>query len=544
MASWSKKLNTSQQNYSATDKEWLAVVESVSRVWRHWLLGKEFTIRTDHAALKEILTKKGEDFTPRQLRWWERLEPYSFTVEYIKGNENVVPDALSRTPVFYVNALELTPQEGWIVGSQDLREASLKDPKYQEVLQSHDILTKLELVAREGLIVTPLGQVCVPHNVVLRYKLMLEAHEPPFAGHFCVDKILAHAKRYWWWPRMRETAEKVVKGCPLCQSNATKKCKDQGALWPILASAPWEVVTVDFVSGFAPSVRTRHTACCVVSDRFIRMIHIEPCRDHATARETVGLILRMVVARHGCPRVILSDKRTQFDSELWREVWQMLGTRVAMATTHHPQTNGLTERMNRTLISLIRKYVHEYPKRWAEFLPLFEFAYNAQVHSSTKVAPFEAQNGVLPPMPAQLLTTPRTLSEPNNSVVASHVMDLRKAMDRIHGMVTQNTQKANQDMETRESKKRGNPRLHVGDEVLVYWPPFRAYSDEARKHRLRYVGPYRVKKVVGPSVVELEGLPAKMPSAINVEYLHPYTRDADDRLTALRTSPAPPRPGQ
>ena len=69
VASWSKKLNTSQQNYSATDKEWLTVVESVSRVWRHWLLGKEFTIRTDYVALREILTKKGEDFTPRQLRW-------------------------------------------------------------------------------------------------------------------------------------------------------------------------------------------------------------------------------------------------------------------------------------------------------------------------------------------------------------------------------------------------------------------------------------------------------------------------------------------
>ena len=427
VAAWSKKLNTSQLNYSATDKDWLAVVESVSRVWRHWLLGKEFTIRTDHAALREILTKKGEDFTPRQLRWWERLEPYSFKVEYIKGEENVVPDALSRTPAFYINAIELASQEGWIVGSQDLKEASLRDLKYQEALKSPDLLERLELKEREGLLVTPLGQVCVPHDVVLRYKLMLEAHEPPFAGHFCVDKTLAHAKRYWWWPRMRETAEKVVKGCPLCQSDATKKCKDQGPLRPILASTPWEVVTIDFVSGFAPSVRSRHTACCVVCDRFTRMIHVEPCRDHATTRETVGLILRMVVARHGCPRVILSDRGTQFDSELWREVWQMLGTRVAMATTHHPQTNGLTERMNRTLISLIRKYVHEYPKRWAEFLPLFEFAYNAQVHSSTKITPFEAQNGVLPPMPAQLLTTPRILSEPNDSVMASHVEDLRES---------------------------------------------------------------------------------------------------------------------
>ena len=127
-----------------------------------------------------------------------------------------MPDALSRTPAFYINALELTPQEGWLVGFPDLKEASLRDPKYQEVLKSPDILEKLELRERQGLIVTPLEQVCVPLDVVLRYKLMLEAHEPPFAGHFCVDKTLANAKRSWWWPRMRETAEKVAKGCSLC----------------------------------------------------------------------------------------------------------------------------------------------------------------------------------------------------------------------------------------------------------------------------------------------------------------------------------------
>ena len=66
IASWSKKLSSSQRRYSATDKEWLAVVECVTRVWRHWLLGKEFELRTDHGVLREILTKKGEDFTLRQ----------------------------------------------------------------------------------------------------------------------------------------------------------------------------------------------------------------------------------------------------------------------------------------------------------------------------------------------------------------------------------------------------------------------------------------------------------------------------------------------
>ena len=71
----------------------------------------------------------------------------------------------------------------------------------------------------------------------------------------------------------------------------------------------------------------------------------------------VGLVLRMIISRHRCPRMIISDRGTQFDSELWHLLWAAFGTRVALATMYHPQTNGLTERMNRTLISLIRKYV-------------------------------------------------------------------------------------------------------------------------------------------------------------------------------------------
>ena len=109
---------------------------------------------------------------------------------------------------------------------------------------------------------------------------------------------------------MQQTVENVVKKCPVCQGNAVQREKDKGPYRPIAASAPWEVVTIDFLSGFALAPRTRHTACCVVCDRFSRIVHIEPCRDHATAKEAVGLVLRMVIARHGCPRIILSDRGT------------------------------------------------------------------------------------------------------------------------------------------------------------------------------------------------------------------------------------------
>ena len=97
--------------------------------------------------------------------------------------------------------------------------------------------------------------------------------------------------------------------CPNC------KTRDQAPIRFIEAQYPWEVVTIDFVSGFAPTKR-KHTAICVMCDRFTRMVHCESCHDHATAKETAHIVMRQVFARHGCPRIILSDRGTQFDSEL------------------------------------------------------------------------------------------------------------------------------------------------------------------------------------------------------------------------------------
>ena len=94
---------------------------------------------------------------------------------------------------------------------------------------------------------------------------------------------------------------------------------------------------------------------------------------------------------------------------------------------------------------------------------------------------------------------------------------------------------------SRRQKHRGNPQYSIHDEVLVYWPLFRAYADIERKHRLRYIGPFRVVRVVGDNAVELDGLPGRMPRVLNTEYVHLYKRDSDTQLARLRHTPQPPR---
>ena len=98
-------MSDAERRYSVTDQEWLAVVDAVIRHWRHLLKGIKFLLRTDHSPLRQLLRTKGEDFSNRQMRWFERLSEFCFEVEHLPGQNNKVADALSRAHV--ISAIEV-----------------------------------------------------------------------------------------------------------------------------------------------------------------------------------------------------------------------------------------------------------------------------------------------------------------------------------------------------------------------------------------------------------------------------------------------------
>ena len=239
VAAWSRVLSPSQRRYSVTDREWLAVVECVTRVWKHWLLGRTFVIRTDHSPLRQLLTTKGEDFTYRQLRWFEKLEPYSFRVEYLQGKQNQVADALSRTPEFLVAAVQQYQPEA-ILSSLDFQVA-VKPGSLLSRSPSRPRSTRTTWPAEDN--IRPVaegkdGRFWVPQDELLRFKLVLEAHEPPFAGHFGTTRTEAEVLRKWWWHDLHQTVLEVVGNCDICQRNKNKMQKDAGPYRGSYASEP------------------------------------------------------------------------------------------------------------------------------------------------------------------------------------------------------------------------------------------------------------------------------------------------------------------
>ena len=133
----------------------------------------------------------------------------------------------------------------------------------------------------------------------------------------------------------------------------------------------------------------------MVVDHFSKMACFIPCHKSDDAVHIADLFFQEIVRLHGMPSTIVSDCDAKFLSHLWRTLWNKLGTKLLFSTTCHPQTDGQTKVVNRTLSTMLRAILKRSLKLWEECLLHVEFAHNRAEHS-TKVSPFQVVYGFNP----------------------------------------------------------------------------------------------------------------------------------------------------
>lgn len=391
---FSKKLNPTESRYSATDKEALAVV-LVCRHFHHYLWGSKFTILTDHQPLTSIFKKKTK--SARMNRWILEMREYHYEINYVQGKYNYVADQLSR-PVRViqrqptVTILGLTPEEfktcqreevKWREMAEYLEGGSIPTKKYHKtILAQFTVIDEILYYAREttdGMIQYTL---VVPHN--LKRKALTQAHET--SGHLGQKKTIKKAEELFYWCNLKPDVTNFVKNCVTCQ-----RCKGTTGLqqpFQELPSVgkPLERIGIDLTDMIAGSQGYRYVLTLV--DHFSRFVKFYPLKN----KHTHGVIeaLEQYVADFGAPQGIVLDNGGEFTSHAFQQFCQQHFITLYYTTPYHPQGNAITERLHRTLKSILAALCQGHPLRWPKLLQVCQATMNAAVHTSIAQQPYFA----------------------------------------------------------------------------------------------------------------------------------------------------------
>lgn len=146
----------------------------------------------------------------------------------------------------------------------------------------------------------------------------------------------------------------------------------------------------------------------VIVDRFSKMAHFLPCKSTSDASYIADLCFREVARIHGLPLNIVSDRDFKFVAHFWRTLWRKLGTNLSFSLAYHPQMNGQTKVVNRSLENLLRCLTRKHGENWDSNLPQAELFYNNTVNKSIGKSPFQIVYGLHPRGLLELRKLPHT----------------------------------------------------------------------------------------------------------------------------------------
>ena len=189
---------------------------------------------------------------------------------------------------------------------------------------------------------------------------------------------------------MKKDIAKFVSRCLTCQQIKAEHQRPGGLLQPLtIPEWKWEHISMDFVVGLPKSLQG-YDSIWVIVDRVTKSTHFLRVKVNYPLNKLAELYIQEIVRLHGVPSSIVSDRDPKFTSHFWESIQTSLGTKLTFSTAYHPQIDGQSERTIQTFEDMLQAYVLDLGGRWDSHLPLIEFVYNNNYHSSIEMAPFES----------------------------------------------------------------------------------------------------------------------------------------------------------
>ena len=326
-------------------------------------------------------------------------------------------------------------------------------------------------------------------------KVLELAHSIPLAGHLGKEKTTRRVLQRFYWPTLYNDVAEYCRQCGECQKT-THRGVHRAPLIPLpIIDEPFHRIAMDIV-GPLPRSRSGKRYILVVCDYATRYPEAIPLRSidaECIAEELVTLFSRV-----GVPSEILTDQGSNFTSQLLTEIYRMLHVHPIRTMPYHPQTDGLVERFNKTLKSMLRKYATKEGKDWDKLIPYLLFAYREVPQASTGFSPFELLYGRSVRGPLDIVRESWEAREKSDESVVSHVLSMRKRLEKMSELARENLATAQARQKTWYDKNSRIREFAIGDQVLVLLPT------STNKLLAEWQGPYKVVKRMGEVDYQIE----------------------------------------
>lgn len=333
----SRLLNKHERNYSVNEKECLAIMWALEE-FRPYVLGRKFLLETDSSAL--VWLQRKDDPNRKFKRWIMDLQEYDFDIRHRKGELNGNADALSRCPK--LNNIE------------HVEEKEMKMSRAK------------------------------------RFELIRRVHE--VSGHAGVSPTMQLIQVKCKWPGMEGECKEVISQCESCMRHkrATEKLP---FIYPSI-EYPFQRLSLDLI-GPLPESNMNNKFIFVAIDNLTRWIEAVAI-PNKNASTVAWILYRDVLVRHGAPQVIYSDQGKEFVNKIFDQLANINGIKLSNSVAHHPQSNGLVERANQTLIRKLKAMLTDAEAEWDLVLPAAVYAHRISPIKDIGRSPFELLYGRAP----------------------------------------------------------------------------------------------------------------------------------------------------
>ena len=297
-------------------------------------------------------------------------------------------------------------------------------------------------------------------------------------------------KGMYWWNGMKKDVAQYVASCLTCQQVKFEHQRPTGLLQELpLPEWKWERISMDFVVGL-PKTQKGHDSIWVIVDRLTKSAHFLAVKTTYTVAQYAQMYLDSIVALHGVPVSIVSDRGPQFTLRFWHKLQEAWGTKLDFSTAFYPQTDGQFERTIQTLEDMLRMCVMDFGGSWEKYLPLVEFAYNNSYHSTIGMAPYEALYG-------RKCRSPSCWMEVGDRELEGPEL-IRETSEKVP-IIQERMRTAFSQQKSYADPRRLDVQFGVGDHVFLKISPMKGVMRFGKKGKLtpRYIGPFEILDRVG-----------------------------------------------